>query len=91
MFICDPCHMPFPFFIMGPQTEITIFLKILLKFGAEIDYMKESNKNIYSLKYCLIMILIQYEVEHNIVNIKVIFKSKLNFFFAFLGASNAST
>lgn len=85
--------MPFPFFIMGPQTEITIFLKILLKFGAEIDYMNESNKTIYSLKYCLIMILIQYEVEHNIVNIKVIFtcKSKLNFFFAFLGASNASS
>lgn len=79
------------FFIMGPQTEITIFLKILLKFGVEIDYMKESNTNIYSLKYCLIMILIQYEVEHNIVNIKVIFKSKLNFFFALLGASNAST
>lgn len=47
MFICDPCHMPFPFFIMGPQTEITIFLKILLKFGAEIDYMNESKTKIF--------------------------------------------
>lgn len=43
--ICDPCYMPFFFFRnIGPQTEMIIFLKYLLKFDMEIDNLKKLNK-----------------------------------------------
>lgn len=48
---------------MGSQTKMIIFLKLLLKFGMEIDIWRNQT-NIYSLNYYLAMISKEYEVEH---------------------------
>lgn len=39
------------------------FLKLLLKYGMKIDYLKKKQANIYSLNFHLTMTLIEHEVE----------------------------
>lgn len=62
-FFGDLCQMPFFIKYGAPNRNDIFFLKLLLKLGMKIDYLKSNKCLNFSLNYYLVMTSIQYEVE----------------------------